>query len=96
MNDKLLGMLIEYKDEFDRAPDNLSLGACTALVALYIHRLVGCGIDEPTAIGVLSEIYGLRDRRDSPGSAMTAKQLHMTVALARRAEPPKPQIPAAA
>jgi hypothetical protein len=96
MDEKLIRMLIQYKDEFDRAPDNLSLGACTVLLDLYIDRLVGSGIDEFTAIGVLSEIYGVRDRPDSPGRSASPKQLHMTVALARRAERPKTQIPAAA
>ena len=90
MDEKLIRMLIQYKDEFDRAPDNLSLGACAALLDLYIHRLTGCGFDELTAIGILSAIFGLRDRRDPSGRP--AKQLHMTAALARRTA----QIPAAA
>jgi hypothetical protein len=96
MNEKLIRMLIQYKDEFDRAPDNLSLGACTALLDLYIGRLAGCDIDEFGAIGILSAIYGLHDRRDSSGRTTTAKQLHMTVALSRRAERANAQIPAAA
>ena len=94
MNEKLIRMLIQYKDEFDRAPDNLSLGACTALLDLYIDRLAGCDIDEFSAIGILSAIYGLHDRRDS--SRHSTKQLHMTVALARRTELANAQVPAAA
>jgi hypothetical protein len=94
MNEKLIRMLIQYKDEFDRAPNNLSLGACTALLDLYIGRLTGCDIDEFGAIGILSAIYGLHDRRDP--SRHSTKQLHMAVALARRAEHANAQIPAAA
>jgi hypothetical protein len=94
MDEKLIRMLVQYKDEFDRAPDNLSLGACTVLLDLYIDRLTANGFDELTALGVLSAIFGLRDRRDSSGRS--TKQLHMAAALARRTERPKTQIPAAA
>jgi hypothetical protein len=93
MDEKLIRMLIQYKDEFDRAPENLSVGACAALLDLYIHRLAGWGFDESSAIGVLSAIYGLRDSSESPG---TLKQLHMAAALARRTERIKPPVPAAA
>jgi hypothetical protein len=90
MDEKLIRMLIQYKDEFDRAPDNLSLSACTALLDLYVHRLAGCGFDELTAMGILSAVFGLRDRHDT--SDRSTKQLHMAAALARRIA----QIPAAA
>jgi len=90
MDEKLIRMLIQYKDEFDRAPNNLSLNACTALLDLYVHRLTGCGFDELTAMGILSAIFGLRDRRDP--SDRSTKQVHMAAALARRSA----QIPAAA
>lgn len=93
MDEKLIRMLIQYKDEFDRAPENLSVGACAALLDLYIHRLAGWGFDESSAIGVLSAIYGLRDSSGQPASL---KQLHMTAALARRTERQKPPVPAAA
>ncbi|MBV9016658.1 MAG: hypothetical protein JO058_13480 [Alphaproteobacteria bacterium] len=93
MDEKLIRMLIQYKDEFDRAPENLSVGACTALLDLYIHRLGGWGFDEPSAMGILSAIFGLRD---STGAPTTLKQLHMTAALARRTERRKPPVPAAA
>ena len=69
MDEKLIRMLIQYKDEFDRAPANLSLGACTALLDLYIGRLAGSGFDELSAIGILSAIFGLRDRRESSTEA---------------------------
>lgn len=93
MDEKLIRMLIQYKDEFDRAPDNLSVGACAALLDLYTHRLAGWGFDEPAAMGVLSAIFGLRE---STGQPATLKQLHMTAALARRTERKKPPVPAAA
>src|SRR4030081_3594971 len=89
MDEKLIRMLIQYKDEFDRAPDNLSLVACTALLDLYVGRLAACGFDESTAMGILSAIFGLRDRRDPSGRS--TKQVHMAAALARRTEPRKPQ-----
>src|SRR5205823_10878562 len=73
MDEKLIRMLVQYKDEFDRAPDNLSLGACTTLLDLYGDRLAGCGFDELTAMGILSAIFGLRDRRDPSGRS--AKQV---------------------
>jgi hypothetical protein len=94
MDEKLIRMLIQYKDEFDRAPDNLSLGACTTLLDLYVGRLAPCGFDEFTAMGILSAIFGLRDRRDP--SARSAKQVHMAAALARRTERANAQIPTAA
>ena len=81
MDEKLIRMLIQYKDEFDRAPDNLSLVACTALLDLYVGRLAACGFDESTAMGILSAIFGLRDRRDPSGRS--TKQVHMAAALAR-------------
>jgi len=90
MDEKLIRMLIQYKDEFDRAPENLSVGACTALLDLYVGRLAACGFDEFTAFGILSAIFGLRDRRD-PTDRPT-KQVHMAAALARRTA----QIPTAA
>ena len=93
MDEKLIRILIQYKDEFDRAPDNLSVGACAALLDLYIHRLAGWGVDEPSAMGILSAIFGLRDASGEPASL---KQLHMTAALARRTERAKPSVPAAA
>src|SRR5438874_11759047 len=68
MDEKLIRMLIQYKDEFDRAPANLSVGACAALLDLYIHRLGGWGFDESSAIGILSAIYGLRDSSGEPAS----------------------------
>ena len=52
------------------------------------------GFDELTAIGILSAIFGLRDRRDASGRS--AKQIHMAVALARRMELANAQVPAAA
>ena len=94
MDEKLIRMLVQYKDEFDRAPDNLSLDACTTLLELYVGRLTGCGFDEFTAMGVLSAIFGLRDRRDPSGRS--TKQLNMAAALSRRAERTKTQIPTAA
>jgi len=93
MDEKLIRMLIQYKDEFDRAPDNLSVGACGALLDLYMHRLAGWGFDEPATMGVLSAIFGIRE---SAGQPATLKQLHMTAALTRRTERAKPQVPAAA
>jgi hypothetical protein len=45
-------------------------------------------------MGILSAIFGLRDRRDPSGRS--AKQVHMTVALARRTELANAQVPAAA
>jgi hypothetical protein len=93
MDEKLIRMLIQYKDEFDRAPNNLSLGACTALLDRYIDRLTANGFDELTAL-VLSAIFGLRDRRDPSGRS--TKQLHMAAALARRTERANAQVPAAA
>ena len=94
MDEKLIRMLIQYKDEFDRAPDNLSLGACTALLDRYVDRLAGCGFDALTAMGILSAIFGLRDRRDPSGRS--TKQVHMAAALARRTERANAQVPAAA
>ena len=94
MDEKLIRMLVQYKDEFDRAPDNLSLDACTALLDLYVGRLAACGFDESTAMGILSAIFGLRDRRDPSGRS--TKQLNMAAALSRRAERTKTQIPTAA
>ena len=82
MDEKLIRMLIQYKDEFDRAPANLSLGACTALLDLYIGRLAGSGFDELSAMGILSAIFGLRDRRESSMPSTAPKQVHMTAALA--------------
>jgi hypothetical protein len=96
MDEKLIRMLIQYKDEFDRAPANLSLGACTALVDLYIGRLAAGGFDELSAIGILSAIFGLRDRRESAMPSTAPKQVHMTAALARRTERANAKIPAAA
>jgi hypothetical protein len=94
MDEKLIRMLIQYKDEFDRAPDNLSLVACTALLDLYLGRLAACGFDESTAMGILSAIFGLRDRRDPSGRS--TKQVHMAAALARRTEQANAKVPAAA
>ena len=94
MDEKLIRMLIQYKDEFDRAPDNLSLDACTTLLELYVGRLAGCGFDEFTAMGVLSAIFGLRDRRDPSGRS--TKQVHMAAALTRRTEHANAGVPAAA
>jgi len=96
MDEKLIRMLIQYKDEFDRAPANLSLGACTALLDLYIDRLGSSGFDELSAIGILSAIFGLRDRRESSMPSTAPKQVHMTAALARRTERANAKIPAAA
>ena len=96
MDEKLIRMLIQYKDEFDRAPANLSLGACTALLDLYIGRLASSGFDELSAIGILSAIFGLRDRRESSMPSTAPKQVHMTAALARRTERANAKIPAAA
>ena len=96
MDEKLIRMLIQYKDEFDRAPGNLSLGACTALLDLYVGRLAASGFDELSAIGILSAIFGLRDHRETLARSTTPKQLHMTVALARRTELANAQIPTAA
>ena len=95
MDEKLIRMLIEYKDEFERAPDNLSVGACAALLDLCIRRLAGWGFDEPGAIGILSAIFSLREAA-SPAQPATLKQLHMTAAFARRTERAKPSVPAAA
>src|SRR3977135_829471 len=94
MDEKLIRMLIQYKDEFDRAPDNLSLVACTALLDLYFGRLAACGFDESTAMGILSAIFGLRDRRDPSGRS--TKQVHRPAALARRTEQANAKVPAAA
>jgi hypothetical protein len=94
MDEKLIRMLVQYKDEFDRAPENLSLDACTALLDRYVDRLAGCGFDELTALGILSAIFGLRDRRDPSGRS--TKQVHMAAALARRSELANAQVPAAA
>jgi hypothetical protein len=94
MDEKLIRMLIQYKDEFDRAPDNLSLGACTALLDRYVDRLAACSFDALTAMGILSAIFGLRDRRDPAGRS--TKQVHMAAALARRTERTNAQIPTAA
>ena len=94
MDEKLIRMLIQYKDEFDRAPENLSLGACTTLLDLYVGRLAACGFDALTAMGILSAIFGLRDRRDPSGRS--TKQVHMAAALARRTERANAQIPTAA
>ena len=88
MDEKLIRMLIQYKDEFDRAPDNLSLAACTALLDRYVDRLAANGFDELTALGILSAIFGVRDRRDPSGRS--TKQLHMAAALARRTEHANP------
>ena len=96
MDEKLIRMLIQYKDEFDRAPSNLSVGACAALLDLYIHRLGGWGFDESSAIGILSAIFGLRDRREAAIPSTAPKQVHMTAALARRTERANAKIPAAA
>jgi hypothetical protein len=96
MDEKLIRMLIQYKDEFDRAPANLSVGACTALVDLYIGRLAASGFDELSGIGILSAIFGLRDRGEASIASTAPKQVHMTAALARRTERAKARIPAAA
>ena len=94
MDDKLIRMLIQYKDEFDRAPENLSVGACTALLDLYVGRLAACSFDALTAMGILSAIFGLRDRRDPSGRS--TKQVHMAAALARRSDLANAQVPTAA
>jgi hypothetical protein len=94
MDEKLIRMLIQYKDEFDRAPDNLSLGACTTLLDRYVDRIAACGFDALTAMGILSAIFGLHDRRDPSGRS--TKQVHMAAALARRTERANAQIPTAA
>jgi len=96
MDEKLIRMLIQYKDEFDRAPANLSLGACTALLDLYIGRLGSSGFDELSAIGILSAIFGLRDRRESSMPSTAPKQVHMTAAPARRPARANAKIHAAA
>src|SRR5258708_13414855 len=91
MDEKLIRMLVQYKDEFDRAPDNLSLSACAALVDLYGDRLAGCGFDALPAMGILSAIFGLPDR-PAP-SRRSAKQMPLPAPLAPRNEPPQRHIP---
>jgi hypothetical protein len=45
-------------------------------------------------MGILSAIFGLRDRRDPSGRS--TKQVHMAAALARRTEQANAKVPAAA
>jgi hypothetical protein len=58
--------------------------------------LAASGFDELSAIGILSAIFGLRDRRESSMPSTAPKQVHMTAALARRTERANAKIPAAA